>query len=120
MIPKWWGPRNLTTIVDKMDLKEGGLWRFINKDEKGEEYGFHGEYKEIVPPEKVVQTFEFEGMPGHIVTETMTLEEIDAEHTKMTIHSVFASPEDRTGMVNSGMEKGSTESYDRLAELLAK
>jgi uncharacterized protein YndB with AHSA1/START domain len=66
----------------------------------------------------LVSTFEFEGMPGHVIVDTLTLEEIDGR-TRLTTTSVFASKEDRDGMIASGMESGAAESLDRLAELLA-
>ncbi|MGI8564830.1 MAG: SRPBCC family protein [Candidatus Dormibacter sp.] len=118
LIPKWWGPRSQTTIVDKMDLRPGGAWRFIGREPDGSEYAFHGVYHAIVPPERIVNTFEFEGMPGHVLMETVTLEDVDGK-TRMTTKSVYQSIEDRDGMVGAGMETGATESGDRLAELLA-
>lgn len=120
LIPQWWGLRNNTTIVDKMDVQAGGLWRYIQRDQQGNESAFHGVYHAITAPEQIVETFEFEGMPGHVLLETMTLEEQTAGTTKVTVSSVFQSVADRDGMLNSGMEQGANESYDRLAELLAK
>ena len=119
LVPQWWGPRNLTTVVDKMDVKPGGAWRFIQRDPGGNEYGFNGEYREIVPNERVVQTFEFEPMPGHIIVETMTLTDQNGK-TLLTAVSQFASIQDLEGMVASGMEGGANEGYDRLEELLAQ
>jgi uncharacterized protein YndB with AHSA1/START domain len=118
LIPKWWGQRNTTTTVDKMEVKPGGLWRFVQRDADGNEYGFNGQYREIVPPERLAYTFEFEGMPGHMLLETVTFEE-QAGKTKVKVLSLFDSVEDRDGMLQSGMETGANESYDRLAELLA-
>ena len=120
LIPKWWGPRRYTTIVDKAEVKPGGKWRFLHKGPNGvEEHGFRGEYREIVPPEKIVWTFEWEGMPGHISVETLVLEDIGGR-TRMTATAVYANTEDRDGMWSSGMETGSRETYDRLDELLAE
>jgi uncharacterized protein YndB with AHSA1/START domain len=118
LIPLWWGPRRLTTTVDKHEFRPGGAWRFVQRDADGNEFAFHGEYREIVPPERIVGTFEFEGMPGHVLVETVTLEELDGK-TKLTATTVFESVEDRDGMVASGMESGARESMERLAELLA-
>ena len=118
-IPQWWGRRNNTTIVDKMDVQAGGLWRYVQRDEQGNEFAFHGVYHSITVPERVIDTFEFEGMPGHVVLETMTLETQADGATRLTVSSVFQSVADRDGMLSSGMEQGANESYDRLAELLA-
>ena len=117
LIPKWWGPRKYTTTVDKMDVRVGGAWRFVQRDADGHEYAFNGVYREIAPPERLSYTFEFEGMPGHVLVETVTFEERDGK-TKVIVTSLFASVEDRDGMLHSGMEQGANESQDRLAELL--
>ncbi len=117
--PQWWGPKYLTTTIDKMDVKSGGLWRYVQRDAAGKEYAFHGVYHEVHSPERIVNTFEFEGMPGHVSLETCTLEEIGGR-TKMTGKSVYQSIEDRDAMLKSGMEAGVYETMDRLAELLTK
>jgi uncharacterized protein YndB with AHSA1/START domain len=116
-IPRWWGPRRLTTTVDKMERCPGGVWRFVQRAPDGKEFAFHGAYREIVPPERVVATFEFEGMPGHFIVDTVRLDELEGK-TKLTVSSLFQSVEDRDGMLESGMESGASESMDRLAELL--
>jgi uncharacterized protein YndB with AHSA1/START domain len=117
LVPRWWGPSTLTTVVDKMDVKAGGIWRFVQRDAAGNEYGFHGVYHEVLAPERIIQTFEFEGLPGHVLLETMILEEHDGK-TAIIDSSVFQTVEDRDGMLQSGMEGGAAESWDRLEELL--
>ena len=119
LVPKWWGPRYLTIVVDKMDLKVGGVWRYIQKDAEGNEYAFNGVYKEVVPPERLTYTFEFEPMAGHISTETITFEELPDGKTKITSRTTFNTLEDLEGMLQSGMEGGAVETWDRLEELLA-
>ena len=118
LISKWWGPRAYATRVDKMDFRPGGQWRFLHRGPDGNEYGFNGVYREITPPERLVYTFEFEGMPGHVSTEHVTFEEHDGK-TTIKNRVVFDSVEDRDGMLNSGMETGATETMDRLEELIA-
>jgi uncharacterized protein YndB with AHSA1/START domain len=118
LIPQWWGPRRMTTIVDHMDVRPGGTWRFVARDPNGREQGFRGTYREVTPPERLVQTFEWEGMLGHVVVETVSFEDL-GERTKVTTTSLFHTPEERDGMLASGMESGLTESHERLAELLA-
>src|SRR5438552_19068953 len=76
LIPKWWGPRRYETIVDKMDVRPGGAWRFINRAADGGGHGFHGVYRETVPPEKMVQTFEGGGLPGHISVGKLMREDV--------------------------------------------
>ena len=122
LIPQWWGPRYLSTEVDKMDVRPGGQWRFLNRDAAGNEYAFHGVYHEVLAPERIIDTFEFEGLPerGHVTLETMKLEELPGGRTRLTIQSVFQSVADRDGMLQSGMEEGVNDTYERLEELLKK
>ena len=117
-VAKWWGPRSTTLSHCEMDFRPGGAWRFVTRESDGSEYGFKGKYREILPPERLVQTFEFEGMPGHVAVETLTFEEQGGK-TKLTNTILYASAEDRDGHFNSGMEPGARESMDRLAEHLA-
>ena len=119
LLPKWWGPRYLTTVVDKMDLKVGGVWRDIQKDAEGNEYAFNGVFKEVAAPERLTYTFEFEPMAGHISTETTTFEELPDGKTRITARTTFDTLEDLEGMLQSGMEGGAVETWDRLEELLA-
>lgn len=119
LIPKWWGPKRYTTTVDKMDVRPGGIWRYVHRDAAGNEFGFHGVYHEVLSPERLVGTFEFEGMPGHVELDTAIFEELGGK-TKLTGKAVYQSVEDRDAMLNSGMQEGLAETFDRLAELLAK
>jgi uncharacterized protein YndB with AHSA1/START domain len=119
LIPQWWGPKYLTTTVERMEVKPGGIWRYIQKDAKGNEYAFQGVYHGIDAPERLVYTFEFEGIPGHVLLETVRLEDQNGK-TKMIDQSVFQSVEDRDGMLTSGMEEGANETMDRLTGLLSK
>jgi uncharacterized protein YndB with AHSA1/START domain len=118
LTPDWWGPRYLTTVVEKMDVKVGGVWRFIQKDAKGNEYAFNGVYKEVKAPERLTYTFEFEPVAGHISTDTIVFEELPDGKTKVTARTTFDTLEDLEGMLQSGMEEGSVETWDRLEELL--
>jgi uncharacterized protein YndB with AHSA1/START domain len=119
LIPEWWGPRGTTTIVDHMDVRPGGSWRFVGRDCDGVESAFRGTYREVSPPERIVQTFEWEGMPGHVSVETAVFEDL-GEQTKVTTTSLFHTTEERDGMLHSGMERGLDETYARLDELLAR
>lgn len=120
-IPQWWGPAQYETRVDKMDFKVGGQWRFIQKGKDEMEFAFSGVYKEIIPNHKVSDTFNYEPIgPGHEMVETMVLEDIGNNQTKALQTSVYSSIQDLEGMVNSGMEGGAVETWERLAELVEK
>jgi uncharacterized protein YndB with AHSA1/START domain len=114
----WWGRADSTLVECTLDFRPGGKWRFVERDKAGAEWGFRGEVREIDRPNRLVQTFEFEGMPGHVSVETMLLEELGSTGTRVTVTSVFDSKEDRDGMLQSGMEVGAGESYDRLEAYL--
>ncbi len=120
-IPQWWGPRMYTTSIDKADIRSGGEWRYVQQA-NGQDFGFHGVYHEVLAPERVIDTFEWEGLPekGHVILETARYEELPENRTKLRIQQVFQSVQDRDGMVASGQKEGLEESYERLDELLAK
>jgi uncharacterized protein YndB with AHSA1/START domain len=119
LIPEWWGPHDTTTVVDQMDVRPGGLWRFIAYDCDGRETAFRGVYREVTPPERIVQSWEWEGLPGHVSIETAEFEDL-GDRTRMIGTTLFHTTEERDGMLNSGMEKGMNETYERLDALLAR
>lgn len=121
LIPKWWGPRRYSTRVDRMEARSGGSWRFVHGDSAGHEFGFHGVYHLVDAADHVIiQTFEWEGMPGHVALETMRLEDVGGGKTRMVQASVFQTVQDRDGAASSGMQEGATETHDRLAEVIAE
>lgn len=117
---QWLGPRGYSMKIVRFEPKSGGGWRYVQKDRNGKEFGFHGVYHEILPPERMIDTFEFEGLPekGHVSFETAKFEELPEGKTKLTIQTIFQSVQDRDAMIQSGMEGGMNESFDRLDELL--
>jgi uncharacterized protein YndB with AHSA1/START domain len=117
IVVQWFGPREYTNTIDKMEARPGGLWRFVQRDQHGNEFAFHGVHHDIVAPERIVATFEFEGVPGHVLLQTVTFERLGAK-TRMVEQLVYQSVADRDGMVAAGMQRGSDDSMDRLAELL--
>jgi uncharacterized protein YndB with AHSA1/START domain len=119
LIPQWWGPYDTTTVVDKMEPHTGGDWRFLVTTSDGSETAFRGTYREVTPPERIVQTFEWEGMPGHVSVESATFEDL-GDRTRVVTTSIFHTPEERDGMIASGMEGGMNETYARLDDLLAR
>jgi uncharacterized protein YndB with AHSA1/START domain len=116
LIPEWWGE---TTTVDVMDVEPGGTWRFVVAYPGGEETAFRGEFRELNPPELSVRTFEWEGMPGHILLESTVFEDL-GDSTRVTTTMLFDTKEERDGMRASGMERGVNETYARLDELFAR
>ena len=119
---QWLGPRRLTMRLDTFEPKSGGRWRYLQKDQNGNEFGFHGVYHEVRASERIINTFEFEGLPetGHVALETLTLEALPGERTRLIAQSVFQSVADRDGALQSGMEEGLNDSYERLTALLEK
>jgi uncharacterized protein YndB with AHSA1/START domain len=121
LLIRWLGPKNMTMSIDVYEMKAGGWYRYVHTDERGNHYAFRGSVHEVYTPERIIQTFEFEGIPGkgHVSLDTSIFEELSENRTKLTIHSVFRSVMDRDGMAASGMEGGLNEGFERLDELLA-
>jgi uncharacterized protein YndB with AHSA1/START domain len=117
LLAQWWGRGN-KLVIEKHEMERGGHWRFVEHTDHGA-FGFEGRFREIVPPERLVLTFEFDGMPGHVVVNFMTLEDLGDGRTKLIAESLFLTKEDRDGMMSSGMEQGMNESYAALDRVLA-
>jgi len=117
LVTQWWGRGN-KLVIEKMDVQRGGHWRFVEHSPQGV-HGFEGRYREVTPPERIVQTFEWDGMPGHVIIETMTLEDLGDGRTRLVTLSLFHTTEERDGMLHSGMEGGAQESYAALDRVLA-
>ena len=118
LIPQWWGPRYLTTAIDALEARPGGRWRFVQTAPDGGVHAFHGVFHEVSAPERIVQTFEYEGFPGHVSLDTATFEDLGGR-TRVIAQSVFQTLEARDGMAASGMEIGINEGYERMNELIA-
>jgi uncharacterized protein YndB with AHSA1/START domain len=118
LVALWFGPREYTNTIDKFEVRPGGLWRIVQRNQSGEEFAFHGVHHDIVAPERMVATFEFEGVPGHVLLQTVNLEPL-GQKTRLVEQLVFQSVADRDGMVASGMQRGSDDSMDRMDEILA-
>jgi len=119
LLVQWLGPRELTMKIDHYDVRKGGSYRYVQTDADGNEFGFHGVFHGTPTPEQTVQTFEFEGMPGHVALDTCYMEESGGRTTVRTV-TAFQSVADRDGIIESGMERGVIDSEERLAELLAR
>lgn len=117
LVVQWMGPRRLSTEILDWDARIGGTWAFTQSGPDGSVYGFRGVFHDLVPNRSIVQTFEYDGFPGHVSLDRIVLEDLGGR-TRITGHSVFQSQEDRDGMVASGMDSGVREGYERLEELL--
>ncbi len=116
LVTQWWGRGN-KIVIERMEVERGGHWRFVEHSAEGV-HGFEGRYREVTPPERIVQTFEWDGMPGHVVVEHVTLEDLGDGRTKIINTSLFHTTEERDGMLSPGMEQGLNESYAALDRLL--
>ena len=117
-VRRWYGLRDHSMAVCEIDLRVGGRWRYVMREPGGQEFAFSGEYRELEPPTRLVSTELFEGMPGTDYLVTVTLDDVD-RRTVLRSHLVYQSPKHRAGHIQSGMEWGMNETYNRLEELLA-
>jgi uncharacterized protein YndB with AHSA1/START domain len=122
LLLQWLGGCDMTMKIDHFDSRTGGSYRFIHCTATGQEFSFNGVIHDVTAPERIIRTFEFEGLPerGHVSLETATFEALPDNRTKLTIQSVFKSVSDRDGMVAAGMEHGVTDSHQRLDELFER
>lgn len=118
LVPEWWGLQSSATTVYKMIVMPGGSYRYLQRDRDGKEYGFHGVYHDVLIPERLVYTMEYEGTPGHVTLNIDTFED-HGKKTVMTSNTIFQSIEDRDQMLQWDMENGITETTNRLNDLLA-
>ncbi len=119
LLVQWLGPRKYTMTIDEYEPRDGGRWRYVHSDDDGNAWGFHGVFHGDQTPDGMLQTFEFEGAPGHVSLEKLVLEERDGK-TMVRNHAVYQSIEARDAMVESGMEEGMNDGFDRLDDLLAR
>lgn len=117
LLKRWFGPRGWSLVVCEVDLRVGGGFRFVLRGPDGKEMGMRGVYREIVPPERSVHMESFDDYPGESQVTAVFVEE--GGKTTMTATVLYPSREVRDAVIQSGMEHGAAESYDRLAELLA-
>ncbi|MGA2479131.1 MAG: SRPBCC family protein [Spirochaetia bacterium] len=118
LVAQWWGRGN-RLVIEKLDVQRGGHWRFVEHAKEGPQ-GFEGRFGEVVPQERLVQTFEWDGLPGHVMVETVTFEDLGNGRTRVVTVSLAHTTQDRDGLLSSGMEQGLNESYAALDALLLK
>jgi uncharacterized protein YndB with AHSA1/START domain len=116
LIARWWG-RGHVLDVERFEVERGGHWRLVEHGPEGLS-GFEGRFREVTPPERMAQTFEWDGMPGYVSVETATFEDLGDGRTRLVIDDLFLTPEERDGMLGSGMQAGMDESYAALDRLL--
>jgi uncharacterized protein YndB with AHSA1/START domain len=117
LVAQWWGRGN-KLVIERLEVERGGHWRFVEHSDEGV-HGFEGRFREVTPPERMVQTFEWDGMPGYTVLETVELQDLGDGRTRVVNTSLFYTTEERDGMLQSGMEGGLNESYAALDGVLA-
>ncbi|PTR30323.1 uncharacterized protein YndB with AHSA1/START domain [Rhodococcus sp. OK519] len=118
LLAQWWGRGN-PLDVEKWELERGGHWRFVEHHEGGTA-GFEGRFREVTPMERIVWSFEWDGMPTHTSVETIEFVDLGDGRTKLVMDSIFMTAEDRDGMLESGMEAGMNASFAALDALLTR
>ena len=118
MVAQWWGRGN-KLVIERMEVERGGHWRYVEHSSDGP-HGFEGRYREVTPPQRLVQTFEWDGMPGYVMIETVNFEDLGDGRTRVVTTLLAHTTEERDGMLNSGMEQGMNQSYAALDKLLTK
>jgi uncharacterized protein YndB with AHSA1/START domain len=116
-VRRWWSTDDAPVVVCDIDLRVGGGWRYVTRTADGLEMGWHGTYREVEAPGRLVATEVFEGYPEGEAVNTMTLTEHEGT-TKMTVVVLHSSRDNRDGHVNSGMEGGMQLALDRLEDLV--
>ena len=120
MLPLWTGPAGTTLHMREFDARTGGCWSYVIRAGSGDQWAFHGSFHEITAPSRLVQTFEFEGEPGHPNVEVIEFEDLPGGRSRLSGLSVFLSVADRDAMLGD-MDSGMDENFERLrrAEILA-
>lgn len=119
LIKQWVGPGEYVTDIEVYDFRTGGRWRYVQRNDAGEEYAFNGVFHMVRDNELAIQTFEYEGFPDVVSIESLAFEDLGDGRSRVRGHSTYPSIESRDGMVSSGMESGMSEGYQRLEEVLA-
>lgn len=119
LLKQWLGPRGLEMEIDVYEFTTGGRYRYIHRSDKGDEYTFNGVFHVVRENELAIQTFEFEQLPDVVSIESLHFEDLRNGRTRLHIHSSYPSVESRDGMAAGNMEKGVSEGYERLDEVLA-
>ena len=117
-VAQWWGRGN-KIVVERMEVVRGGHWRYVEHGPEGT-FGFEGRYREVSPKDRIVRSFEWDGMPAHVAIEIQTFEDLGGNRTKVVNTMQMHTPEERDGFLHSGMEEGMNACYAELDKLLAR
>lgn len=117
LLAQWWGRGN-RLVIERLEVQRGGHWRFVEHAPDGV-HGFEGRFREVTPPQRLIQTFEWDGMPGYVAVNTTLFEDLGGKRTRLVTVTLFHTTEERDGMLKSGMEVGLSQSYAALDKLLA-
>ena len=118
LVAQWWGRGNKLD-VERLEVRRGGHWRFVEHTSGGETHGFEGRFREVTPPSRLIYSFEWDGMPTHVIIETITLDETNDGKTRMVTDSLFLTTEDRDAYTSAGAQDGMNQSYAALDRVLA-
>jgi len=119
LVTQWLGPRKYEMVLDHWDMRAGGGYRYVHRDDQGNAFAFHGVFHSV-DIDNMVQTFEFEGVPGHVSLDTQVIEDLGNGRSRLKGHTVFQSVADRDQMAEAGMASGVEDGYNRLDELLVR
>lgn len=117
LVAQWWGRGN-RLVIEHYEPRRGGRWRVVEHTDHGV-FGFEGRYREVIPPERLVRSFEWDGMPGHVIIETVTLTDLGDGRTRIATTMQFHTPEERDGFLQSGVQAGMDAAYAALDTLMA-
>ena len=116
LVAQWWG-RGHRLDIERMEFERGGHWRYVEHTPHGV-FGFEGRYREVTEPERFVRSFEWEGMPGHVAIEHITLTDLGDGRTSVVVLMQMHTPEERDGFLESGMQAGMDAAFAALDSLL--
>ncbi|TSD49664.1 polyketide cyclase [Rhodococcus sp. KBS0724] len=120
LVKQWLGPNGYEMDIEEYNFVSGGRYKYIHRNPEGDEFAFNGVFHVVRDNEFAIQTFEYEGFPDVVSIESMTFEDLGNGRTRLSGHSVYPSLEARDGMIESNMERGVVEGYERLDKIVAQ
>jgi uncharacterized protein YndB with AHSA1/START domain len=120
LVAQWWNPSGKPIEIERMEVRRGGRWRFVERAAAGESLGFEGRYREVEPLSRLVFSFEWDGMPGHVAIQTWELEELAPERTRLVTTVLTHTTDERDGMLHTGMQTGFDRTHQALDRLFER